>query len=136
MFDNIVVGVNPVDSAVDALQRAQHLAEHFGSTLHMVTAFDPVAERGRGEPSGIVSPARAEAEKFLERYASSMTTEVRTHALPGKAADAILQVAGEVGADLIVVGNRGMKGVRRVLGSVPNEITHRADCSVLVVNTT
>jgi nucleotide-binding universal stress UspA family protein len=136
MFDTIVVGVNPVDSAVDALQRAQDLAERFGSTLHMVTAFDPVAERGRGEPSGVVSAARSEAEKFLERYAASMTTPVRTHALPGKAAEAILQVATEVGADLIVVGNRGMKGVRRVLGSVPNEITHRADCSVLVVHTT
>ena len=41
---------------------------------------------------------------------------------------------GECGADLLVIGNKGMK--RRVLGSVPNTVTHKADCSVLVVKTT
>jgi nucleotide-binding universal stress UspA family protein len=45
-------------------------------------------------------------------------------------------VAEEVGADLVVVGNRGMKGARRVLGSVPNTIAHGATCSVLIADTT
>jgi nucleotide-binding universal stress UspA family protein len=40
-----------------------------------------------------------------------------------------------VKADLIVVGNKGMKGVRRVLGSVPNSVAHGAHCSVLIVDT-
>jgi nucleotide-binding universal stress UspA family protein len=64
-------------------------------------------------------------------------TKVRTesHILPGDPAEAILQVAGEVDADLIVVGNRGMQGARRVLGSVPNTLSHHADCSVLIVQT-
>jgi nucleotide-binding universal stress UspA family protein len=59
-----------------------------------------------------------------------------THALPGDPAKAILSVANEVGADLIVVGNKGMKGAKRVLGSVPNDIAHQAPCAVLIVSTT
>ena len=49
--------------------------------------------------------------------------------------DALVGVAEEVGADLIVVGNKGMKGVRRVLGSIPNSVAHGAPCSVLIVDT-
>ena len=61
--------------------------------------------------------------------------EARYHPAAGSAADAIVKVADHVGADLIVVGNRGMKGVRRVLGSVPNSVAHNANCSVLIVDT-
>jgi nucleotide-binding universal stress UspA family protein len=57
------------------------------------------------------------------------------HAASGDPADAIVQTAERVGADLIVVGNKGMKGVRRVLGSVPNAVAHGAPCSVLIVDT-
>ena len=59
-----------------------------------------------------------------------------THALPGDPAKALLTVANEVGADLIVVGNKGMKGKGRFPGSVPNDIAHQAPCDVLVVRST
>jgi len=62
--------------------------------------------------------------------------EAKVHAPKGDPADALMTVAERVGADLIVVGNRGMTGARRLLGSVPNKVTHQATCSVLVVNTT
>jgi nucleotide-binding universal stress UspA family protein len=52
----------------------------------------------------------------------------------GDPAEVIVALAGECGADLLVVGNKGMQ--RRLLGSVPNTVTHRAPCSVLVVKTT
>jgi nucleotide-binding universal stress UspA family protein len=61
--------------------------------------------------------------------------EVETHSRKGDAADAILDVAKDENADMIVVGNKGMTGARRVLGSVPNKVTHHADCDVLVVRT-
>ena len=55
----------------------------------------------------------------------------------GDAADAILDVAEEQAADLIVVGNKGMTGAKRfLLGSVPNKVSHHAPCSVLIVRTT
>ena len=54
----------------------------------------------------------------------------------GDAADAILDVAEEQRADLIVVGNKGMTGAKRfLLGSVPNKVSHHAPCSVLIVRT-
>ncbi len=60
-----------------------------------------------------------------------------THAREGDPADAILDVAEELGADLIVVGNKGMTGAKRfLLGSVPNKVSHHAPCSVLIVRTT
>jgi len=63
--------------------------------------------------------------------------EVETFAREGDPADAILDVAEERDADLIVVGNKGMTGARRfLLGSVPNKVSHHAPCSVLIVRTT
>jgi nucleotide-binding universal stress UspA family protein len=63
--------------------------------------------------------------------------EVETHAREGDPADAILDVAEETGADLIVVGNKGMTGAKRfLLGSVPNKVSHHAPCSVMIIRTT
>jgi nucleotide-binding universal stress UspA family protein len=72
----------------------------------------------------------------LDSIATAAAVPMRTHALPGEPAEAIVRVAEEVGADLIVVGNKGLHGVRRVLGSVPNTVVHQAPCSVLVLDTT
>ena len=63
--------------------------------------------------------------------------ESRSYAREGDPADAILDVAEELGADLIVVGNKGMTGAKRfLLGSVPNKVSHHAPCSVLIIRTT
>ena len=67
----------------------------------------------------------------------AMADRCTTHALPGDPAKAILMVADEAGADLIVVGSKGMQGPRgKILGSVPNDVAHHANCSVLIVKTT
>ena len=60
----------------------------------------------------------------------------QSYARKGNPAEAILDVAEEQGADLIVVGSKGMQGSRRfLLGSVPDKISHHAPCSVLIVRT-
>ncbi|HWF49982.1 MAG TPA: universal stress protein, partial [Solirubrobacteraceae bacterium] len=61
--------------------------------------------------------------------------DAKTHMVTGDPADALLEIAGQEQANLIVVGNRGMHGMTRVLGSVPNKVSHRAPCSVLIVST-
>jgi len=62
--------------------------------------------------------------------------KVESHPTSGDPCDALIAVAQDVDADLIVVGSRGMTGVKRfVLGSVPNKIAHHAPCSVLIVDT-
>ena len=62
---------------------------------------------------------------------------MHTHAVKDRdPADALIEVAEQVGATLIVVGNRGMHSARRfVLGNVPNKVSHRARCNVLIVAT-
>ncbi|MET0882376.1 MAG: universal stress protein [Acidimicrobiales bacterium] len=146
MFERIVVGVSQVESATRAAEAALALAELSDATVHLVCALDlservaPLADMvpGAAKPpdhaAGQVK-ARTHAEHFLTRVARETKARTQAHVLPGDPADVILQVAREVDADLIVVGNRGMHGARRVLGSVPNTLSHHADCSVLIVQT-
>ncbi|HEY3186960.1 MAG TPA: universal stress protein, partial [Solirubrobacteraceae bacterium] len=84
-------------------------------------------------PREDVDATLAEAAKMVEKQG----VEVETYARQGDPADAILDVAEEENADLIVVGNKGMTGARRfLLGSVPNKVSHHAPCNVMIVRTT
>lgn len=147
MFSRIVVGTDGSDTAKQAVREATELAKQTNATLDVVSAFDPVpASRLREErlqaPSDIehavnpqedVNAILAEAEGQV----SGAGVKVRTFARQGEPADAILDIAEEEGADLIVVGNKGMTGAKRfLLGSVPNKVSHHAPCSVLIVRTT
>src|SRR5687767_11281201 len=80
-----------------------------------------------------------EVDSALARLSKELAGDgvaVKTHGMAGDPADALIDIAENVKADLIVVGNRGMGGVKRfVLGSVPNKISHHAPCSVLIVHT-
>jgi len=128
MFKRIVVGLGKSKTGQLAAERAFAFAAHLGATLHLVTAFKPGQKDSAGN--------RVEAERLLKSFATGKACAIVTDALPGDPVRAILQVAEEVGADLIVVGNKGMRGAGRLLGSVPNSITHKAPCSVLIVKTT
>jgi nucleotide-binding universal stress UspA family protein len=129
MFERIVVGVARVETAQKAARYGIDLASKLGAELHLVTAFS-------GSDTSPAAQERQHAEGFLESIALSSALPIRTHALPGDPAAAILRVAGEIKADLIVVGNKGMHGASRVLGSVPNNIAHKTNCSILIVSTT
>jgi nucleotide-binding universal stress UspA family protein len=63
------------------------------------------------------------------------SVEIEVHAPKGDPADALINTAKEQDADLIVMGSRGMRGARRVLGSVPNKVSHQSPCDVLIVQT-
>ena len=143
MFSSIVVGTDGSQTADRALTRALELARLTGARLHVVSAYAPSPARLSGG-----APAAEAAEwsiwpdfhvdPVLDRAAGRVRgggVEVEAHAPKGDPADAILTVAREAGADLIVLGSRGMQGARRVLGSVPNTVSHRAPCDVLIVQT-
>jgi nucleotide-binding universal stress UspA family protein len=150
VYERIVVGVNPVDSAQRAAKEAIALAEAVGADLHLVCAYAPepvaplssmvagaaLATATQPQPAPRPDATRAHVENFLSGLARSTSVTTHRHVLPGDPAESILQVCGEVGADLVVVGNKGMQGARRVLGSVPNTVSHQAPCSVLIVSTT
>jgi len=129
MYERIVVGVARVETAQKAAQHAIDLAKKLGAELHLVTAYS-------AKDASWNDREQQHAEGFLESIALSSGLPLRTHALPGDPAAAILRVAGEIDADLIVVGNKGMQGASRMLGSVPNSIAYKTNCSILIVSTT
>jgi nucleotide-binding universal stress UspA family protein len=140
MFATIVVGTNWSETAEVALVKALELARTNEARLHVVTASPPSPPPAAGGSAGASAAAsigpdfQADVvlEQTLERLGAN-DLDVRQHTSTAEPADAILSVAGEVGADLIVVGNKGMH--RRVLGSIPNTVSHRATCDVLIVQT-
>jgi nucleotide-binding universal stress UspA family protein len=146
MFSRIVVGTDGSDTAKVAVEQATDLAKKVGARLDLVSAYEPVpASRLREErqevPSDIahtVSPSE-DVEALLSETAAGVEKdgiEVATFARQGDPADAILDVAEEQKADLIIVGNKGMTGAKRfLLGSVPNKVSHHAPCSVMIVRT-
>lgn len=147
MFTRIVVGTDGSETAAEAVRQAVDLAKLAGAQLSIVSAYEPVSERRlQGEQQGVpadiqhaVGP-REDVNLTLDSAAAVARQEgieVQTHPVEGNPAEAILSVAEETKADLIVVGNKGMTGARRfLLGSVPNNVSHHAPCSVIIVRTT
>lgn len=146
LFKRIVVGTDGSDSAREAIRQAAQLARLSEAELHVVSAYEPVPPRrseaeSRGVPADVSHEfgPREEVNFILDGAAAitaSVGIEPVPHARDGDPADAILTVADEVGADLIVVGNKGMTGARRfLLGSVPNKVSHHAPCSVFIART-
>ena len=147
MFTRIVVGTDGSDTAAEAVRQAVDLAKLAGASLSIVSAYAPVTKRRLEEereeaPRDVqyeIGP-REDVNLVLDAAAAAARKEgieVQTHPIEGDPAEGILNVAEETNADLIVVGNKGMTGARRfLLGSVPNNVSHHAPCSVIIVRTT
>jgi nucleotide-binding universal stress UspA family protein len=146
MFKSIVVGTDGSETAKGAVRQSGELARALGAQLHVVSAYHP-ASGARIQSGGAWVPERAEwtisrdveVESVLGEAAGSLRatgTDVETHARTGDPAGAIIDVAEEQSADLIVVGSKGMQGTRRfLLGSVPDKISHHAPCCVMIIRT-
>jgi nucleotide-binding universal stress UspA family protein len=147
MFGSIVVGTDGSSTAKEAVRQATAMAKALGASIHLVSAFEPVSsqrlrEESRDAPGDVqwsINP-REDVESTLEEASETVEGEgvsVETYSREGDPADAILDVAEERNADLIVVGNKGMTGAKRfLLGSVPNKVSHHAPCSVMIIRTT
>lgn len=147
MFTRIVVGTDGSETASQAVSQAIELAKLSGAQLSIVSAYSPAPGR-RVQAEQQEAPAdvqyelgpREDVNLVLDAAAAEAKEAgigVQTHPVEADPADAILNVAEEVKADLIVVGNKGMTGARRyLLGSVPNNVSHHAPCSVIIVRTT
>jgi len=147
VFTRIVVGTDGSETAAEAVRQATDLARLAAAQLTIVSAYAPVSQRRvEGEQQDLPADVqheigpREDVNLILDAAAAEAKKEgieVQTHPVEGDPAEAILKVAEEIGADLIVVGNKGMTGARRfLLGSVPNKVSHHAPCSVIIVRTT
>jgi nucleotide-binding universal stress UspA family protein len=147
MFKSIVVGTDGSDTANQAVRQAVDLARALGAKLELVSAYEPVPaqrlhQERRDAPEDLqwaINP-REDVDATLEAaVAIARDAGVTADVYPrqGDPADAILDVAEERDADVIIVGNKGMTGAKRfLLGSVPNKVSHHAPCSVLIIRTT
>lgn len=144
MAESIVVGTDGSDSAKRAVEEAVRLAKALGAEMHVVSAFKPL--RGAHIHGAAEGAAKiwqplpdSEVESTLSQAAAAVRhsdVPVSTHAIERDPVDALLLVAEKVSASLIVVGSQGMHGAKRLtLGNVPNQVSHRARCNVLIVAT-
>ena len=148
LYDTIVVGTDGSDAAETALRHAGELAKATGtSTIHVVVAsrrveraevhmaLEEVPDVFGAEPDLHAGDRHVleEAGKMMQGYGIPVTT----HLVKDAPADALITVAEQTNADLIVVGSRGLgAGARLFLGSVSTKVVHHAHdiCTVLVVN--
>ena len=142
MLSTVAVGTDGSATASKAVEAAIEIAQRFDAKLVLLSAFQGTDARPRG-----AGPSSEELEwafdndarvrEMLHRTEQDLRErkiECMTLLDEGDPAEVLVRLAEECGADLLVIGNRGMQ--RRVLGSVPNSVTHKATCSVYVVKTT
>ena len=144
MIQIVAVGTDGSDTASKAVDFALDIAERFGAKVVVASSYRPVGEdrirkEQRDAPEDVqwsINPTEDvdSALRGVEEKARGRGLNVTSEARQGDPADVLCDIAEQHGADLLVVGNRGMQ--RRVLGSVPNSVSHKAPCSVVIVKTT
>ena len=141
MISTVAVGTDGSATATEAVKEAAEFARRFDAKLVLLSAFQDSKGSGAGKGQDVelqwASNSSARVRSILERIEENLGKDgidCETRADEGDASEVLVRLAEECRADLLVIGNKGMK--RRVLGSVPNTVTHNAGCSVLVVKTT
>lgn len=137
----VITGTDGTEGADRAVVVAARVAFAMGEPLVIVCAHrDVEAERvGPAGDENYLAPS-AHAQLVAENAAKAATAaypelEVRTRAEEGKPVDVILSLAEELDATLIVVGNRRVQGISRVLGSIASDISRQAPCDVYIAHT-
>jgi len=141
MISTVAVGTDGSETAAEAVKTAAEIARRFDAKLVLLSAFQDSGARPKGSGSSAevqwASSPAARVQEILSRASQELGrkgVECDTLVDEGDPGEVLVSLAEECGADLLVIGNKGMK--RRMLGSVPNTITHQAPCAVLVVKTT
>jgi nucleotide-binding universal stress UspA family protein len=142
MLSTVAVGTDGSATASKAVDAAIEIAQRFDAKLVLMSAFQGGGARPRGSGAGSEElewafDTDARVREMLHRTEQELRErkiECTTLHDEGDPAEVLVRLAEECEADLLVFGNRGMQ--RRVLGSVPNTVTHKATCSVYVVKTT
>jgi nucleotide-binding universal stress UspA family protein len=130
VYKTIVVGTDGSDRAGVAVKEAFGVAKIAGGKVYAIHAVEPATTTAslRDQADTVRTELLAEAER--------QGVSVEFQNLEGDPADALIRTAEAVEADLVVVGNRGMTGMKRfVLGSVPNKVSHQCPCNLLIVDT-
>ena len=143
MVKTIAVGTDGSETAQIAVDFAMDMAEKYGAKLVIASAYTPVGEdrlrkEKRDAPQEIQWSINPNEDvdntlRAVEEAARERGLKYASEARNGDPADVLCDIAEAHEADIIVVGNKGME--RRILGSVPNSVSHKAPCSVMIVKT-
>jgi nucleotide-binding universal stress UspA family protein len=137
MFSTVAVGTDGSATAGEAVEKAAEVARRFGAKLVVLSAIGPGGPPDEDPELRWATNSSARVKSILEHLEGDLAEqgiECETRAEEGDPADVLVRLADECGADLLVIGNKGMR--RRVLGSVPKTVTQKASCTVMVVKTT
>ncbi len=138
MYKKIVVGYDGSERSMRAVEQAADLATATGSKVHLVTAVeksDKVHQIGESTDKQFLSSSEIAREQLTSLASNLCHLDVSLAAVPGSPAKVLLDEAEEVDADLILVGNRHVQGLGRVLGSIAEDVAHKAPCAVLIAKT-
>jgi nucleotide-binding universal stress UspA family protein len=139
MSNIVIVGVDDSETASKAATEAAHIAKALGARLHIVSAFEHDTDEivGTGSDTWRVGGGEIAAQ-VAGRIANTLRDvhdDITAGAVEGNPADVLVAEAKRLEAQIIVVGNRRMQGIGRVLGSVANSVAHTAPCDVYIVKT-
>jgi len=144
-YRTVVVGTDGSDSSLRAVDKAGQIAAGSGAKVIVATAYFPQAEDHRaaevlkdeGWQLHGNAPIYAILREAKDRAKAAGATEIEEKAIVGAPVDALVDLAQEVNADLLVVGNVGLSTIAgRLLGSVPANVARRSKTDVLIVHTT
>lgn len=140
-MENIVVGIDGSRSSREALAWAVREARVHGAKVTAVYVYELVSPlvmiEGIAMPTPVAEDVRVDAERYVERIVDEAVSEadrdlVLAQAIEGPIARVLLQAAE--GADLLVVGSRGLGGFSGLLlGSVSHKLVHHATCPIVVL---
>lgn len=143
-YQTVLVGTDGSDSSLRAVDRAGQIAAGSGARLIVATAYFPQSEDQRaadvlkdeGYKMAGNAPIYAILREGRDRAKEAGAENVEEKAIVGAPVDALVELAEEVNADLLVVGNVGLSTIAgRLLGSVPANVARRAKIDVLIVHT-
>lgn len=146
-YTKVVVGTDGSESSYLAVDRAAQLAADASATLVIACAYVPADPRAVSQAADQLgeeaykirgdNPAEDIVRTARDRAQSAGATEIDARTVKGAPVESLIKLAEDVGADLLVVGNKGLSSLTgRLLGSVPADAARRATCDVLIVHTT
>ena len=146
-YPKVIGGTDGSESSYRAVERAAVLAADASATLVVACAYVPADQRSvsqvadqMGEDAYQIrgdNPAEDIVRGAKDRAHAAGATEIEVRTVKGAPVESLISLAEETGADLLVVGNKGLNSLTgRLLGSVPADAARRATCDVLIVHTT
>ena len=139
VYNRVIVGSDGTPSSLYAVDRAHAVAAEAEAQVVVVSAYSPKVAAMEGDRKLVAdaSTAHEAMRTTVQHLTSDRVRRIEQRVVAGDPAQALLDVAGNNPANLIVVGNRGL-GARDGdnLGSVPAEVVRNAVCDVLIVQGT